>query len=107
MRQSARDLRLSGEALRETAVQASITTGYPASLEPAELRLVRETLADARLALDAREYERAHRLATQAIADARVAETRAETENLRRTARELRLNSEALRETAARLASFY
>src|SRR5262245_61861361 len=57
---------------------------------PMELQSARERLADARLALDAREYERAHRLAEQALADARLAETQAKIESSRQTARDLR-----------------
>src|SRR5437899_9202595 len=68
-----------------------------------ELQLAREELASARLALDVREYERARRLAEQALADARVAEVRAESESTRRTARDLRLSSETLRDEAVRV----
>jgi hypothetical protein len=52
--------------------------------------------------LEAREYERARRLAEQAIADAHVAEVRAADETSRRTAHDLRLASETLRDTAVR-----
>lgn len=72
-----------------------------------ELQLAREHLDDARLALDAREYERARRLAEQALVDVWLAEARAETESTRRIARDLRLSSEALRNEAARLAALY
>jgi hypothetical protein len=72
-----------------------------------ELRLARETLASAKVALDVREYERARRLAEQAQADARVAEVQAETESIRQTARDVRLSSETLRDKAARLAALY
>ncbi|MBI3247683.1 MAG: DUF4398 domain-containing protein [Deltaproteobacteria bacterium] len=69
---------------------------------PVELQLAREALANARLALDMREYERARRLAEQALADARVAEVRAGTESARQAARDLRLSSGVLRDEAAR-----
>jgi len=59
-------------------------------------------LDSARLALEVREYGRARRLAEQALADAQVAEVRAASEVSRRTARDLRLASEALRDTAIR-----
>jgi len=74
---------------------------------PVELRLAREELDSARLALDVRDYERARRLAEQALADARVAEARAETESVRQAARDLRLTIETLRAEAARLAALY
>jgi hypothetical protein len=105
LRQTARDLRLTITTLRDEAARASVASLPP--LPPTELRLARENLDSARLALDVGEYERAHRLATQALADARIAEARAATENLRYTARELRLSSETVRDTAARLAALY
>lgn len=72
-----------------------------------DLQLAREKLTSARLALDARAYERAQRLADQAVADARLAEVRADTESMRQAARDVRLSSEAVRDTAARLAALY
>jgi Domain of unknown function (DUF4398) len=104
-RYTARDLRLSSEALREAAVRASVA--YLPPYRPVELRLAREALESARLALEVRDYERARRLAEQARADARVAEARAETESARQAARDLRLSSETLRAEAARLAALY
>ena len=74
---------------------------------PVELQLAREALANARLALDMREYERARRLAEQALADARLAEVRAGTESTRQAARDLRLSSGVLRDEAVRLAALY
>jgi len=106
-RQTARDLRLSIEALRDEVARASTTTVYLSPSAPIELQLARERLDEARLALDAREYERAHRLAEQALADARVAEVQAETESAQQTARDLRLSSGVLRDEAARLAALY
>ena len=81
--------------------------GQSGTYSPVELRLAREELDSARLALDTRDYERARRLAEQALADARVAEVRAESESTRQIARDLRLNSETLRDEAARLAALY
>lgn len=104
-RQTARDLRLSSETVRDAAVRASVT--YLPSYSPVELRLAREKLDDARLALDARAYERARRLAENGLADARVAEVRAGTESTRQAARDLRLSLESLRAEAARLAVLY
>ena len=104
-RRIARDLRLSSEALRDEAVRVS--TAYLPPYRPVELRLAREELDSARLALDTRDYERARRLAEQAMADARLAEVRAETESMRQAARDLHLSSETLRTEAARLAALY
>ncbi len=104
-RRIARDLRLSSEALRDEAVRVSTT--YLPPYRPVELRLAREELDSARLALDTRDYERARRLAEQAMADARLAEVRAETESMRQAARDLHLSSETLRTEAARLAALY
>jgi hypothetical protein len=72
----------------------------PSLYPPVELQLAREELDNARLALDTREYERARRLADQAAADAQLAEVRAESENSRRSARDVRLSSEALHDEA-------
>jgi hypothetical protein len=106
-RQTARDLRLTIEALRDEVARASTTVVYLPPSAPLELRLAGERLDEARAALGVREYERARRLAEQALADARVAEVRAETEGTRQTARDLRLSSEVLRDEATRLAALY
>jgi len=106
-RQTARDLRLTIEALRDEVARASTTTVYLPPSAPIELRLAREKLDEARLALGVREYERARRLAEKALADARYAEERAETEGTRQTARDLRLSSEVPRDEATRLAALY
>jgi hypothetical protein len=105
VRLAARDLRLSSEALRDETIRVS--TVYLPPSAPIELRLAQEELDSARLSLDAREYERARRLAEQALADARIAEARAETQSARQAARDLRLSIEALRYEAARLAALY
>lgn len=108
-RRLARDVRLNSEVLRDEAARASTpsTVVYLPSSPPMELQLAREALASARLALDMREYARALRLAEQAREDARVAEVRAYTENMRQTARDVYLSSEAVREEASRLAALY
>src|SRR5713101_5743469 len=103
--QTAGDLRLTIEALRDDAARVSVVSLPP--YPPVELRLAREELDSARLALYTRDYERAHRLAEQALADAQLAEARAETESVRQAARDLRLSSETLRAEAARLAALY
>ncbi|HJY84771.1 MAG TPA: DUF4398 domain-containing protein [Candidatus Binatia bacterium] len=87
------------------AARASVA--YLPPYPPIELRLAREELDSARLALDLREYERARRLAEQALADARLAEVRAGTESARQAARDLRLSIETLRNEAMRLAALY
>lgn len=104
-RQVARALRLSSETLRDTAMRASVA--YLPSYAPEKLRSAREKLGEARLALDARAYERASRLAENGLADARVAEVRAETESGRQTARDLRYRLESLWVEAVRLAALY
>jgi chromosome segregation ATPase len=105
--QTARDLRLTIEELRDEVARASAATVYLPPSAPIELQWAREKLDSARLALDAREYERAYRLAENGLTDAGVAEVRAETESGRQTARDLRLRLETLRAEAARLAALY
>jgi hypothetical protein len=105
-RRLARVMRLNSEALRDEAGRVAITT-YPLPYPPLELQLSREEYDSARLALEARQYERARRLAEQALADAQVAEARAATESTRLAARDLRLNIESLRIQATRLAALY
>jgi hypothetical protein len=104
-REAARDLRLSIETLRDAAARASVA--YLPPYSPVELRSAREKLDEAQIALDARAYERARRLAENGLVDARVAEVRAETESARQAARDLRLSLESLRAEAARLAFLY
>jgi hypothetical protein len=103
MRQNAQDLRSTITALRDEAARASIPPPSP----PIELRLAKDELDNAKLALDDREYERARHLAEQALADARLAEIRAETASARQTAHDLGLSSETLRDEAVRLAALY
>jgi len=96
-----------------TVSRTEVTTVYQVSTSdaspyaPVELQLARDELDSARLALDAREYERASRLAEQAVLDARLAEVRAETESARLAARDLRLRSEALRDETIRVSTVY
>lgn len=106
-RQTARDLRLTIEALREEATRASAATVYTLPSTPIELRLAREEFDRAKLALDRREYNQARRLADHALEDARVAELRAGTESERQAARDLRLSIETLRDAAARTVVVY
>ncbi|MGH7961165.1 MAG: DUF4398 domain-containing protein [Candidatus Binatia bacterium] len=69
---------------------------------PLELRLAREKLDKAKAAIVEDDYKEARFLAEQALADAQLAETKAESENARETARELRKTIEALRTEAER-----
>ncbi len=95
-------------AQRSEADEAAwASVAYLPPYPPVELRLAREELDSARLALDVREYGRARRLAEQALEDIRIAEARAETESTRLAARDLRLSIETLRYEAARLAALY
>ena len=104
-RRMARITRLNSEALRAEAGRVVITSPLP--YFPTELQLAREEFDSARLALEARQYERARRLAEQALADAQLAEARAPTESTRLAARDLRLSIETLRAQATRLAALY
>jgi HEPN domain-containing protein len=106
-RQTAHDLRLTIEALREEAARSSAATVYPPLSVPIELRSAREKLDEALVALDTRQYEQAHRLAEQALVDAQAAEMRADTESARQAARDLRLSIETLRDSAARTVVVY
>ena len=101
-RQTARDLRLTVEAVRDEAVHAAATRVYSSSVTPVELQLAIEELDRATIALNLRDYERARRLADQALADAQRAEVRAATESEHRLARDLRLSSETVRAEALR-----
>ena len=105
-RRMARAVRLNSEALRDQAGRVTVVTS-PLPYPPIELRLAREEYDSARLALDARQYERARRLAEQALADAQLAEARAGTESTRQAARDLRFSIEALRDQSIRLAALY
>jgi hypothetical protein len=65
-----------------------------------ELYTAREQLAAAQEAMHKKEYTQAHRLAERALVNAQLAETRAEAEQTRRAAAELRTSIEALRREA-------
>lgn len=73
-----------------------------AQYAPTELSRAREKLDSAKRAMDAERYVEARRLAEQALADAQLAEVRAEAEQQRRAASELRKSIETLREEATR-----
>jgi hypothetical protein len=66
-----------------------------------ELYTAREQLAAAQEAMHKKEYTQARRLAERALVNAQLAETRAEAEQTRRAAAELRTSIEALRHEAA------
>jgi small-conductance mechanosensitive channel len=66
-----------------------------------ELYTAREQLAAAQEAMHKKEYTQARRLAERALVNAQLAETRAEAEQARRAAAELRTSIEVLRREAA------
>jgi hypothetical protein len=66
-----------------------------------ELYTAREQLAAAQEAMHKKEYTQARRLAERALVNAQLAETRAEAEQTRRAAVELRTSIEVLRREAA------
>jgi hypothetical protein len=65
-----------------------------------ELYTAREQLAGAQEALHKKEYTQARRWAERALVNAQLAETKAESEQTRRAAAELRQSIEALRREA-------
>jgi hypothetical protein len=88
----------------DLAVQQASKSKAPeyASLE---LYTAREQLAGAQDALHRKEYTEARRWAERALVNAQLAETKAESEQTRRTAAELRQSIEALRREAEKPAS--
>jgi hypothetical protein len=88
----------------DLAVQQASKSKAPeyASLE---LYTAREQLAGAQDALHRKEYTEARRWAERALVYAQLAETKAEAEQTRRAAAELRQSIEALRREAAQAAS--
>jgi hypothetical protein len=88
----------------ELAVQQASKSKAPdyASLE---LYTAREQLAGAQEALQKKEYTQARRWAERALVNAQLAETKAESEQTRRAAAELRQSIEALRHEAEKPAS--
>ena len=88
----------------ELAVQQASKSKAPeyASLE---LHTAREQLAGAQEALHKKEYTQARRWAERALVNAQLAETKAQSEQTRRTAAELRQSIEALRREAEQRAS--
>jgi len=83
----------------ELAVQQASKSKAPeyASLE---LHTAREQLAGAQEAMHKKEYSEARRWAERALVNAQLAETKAEAEQSRRAAAELRQSIEALRREA-------
>jgi Domain of unknown function (DUF4398) len=88
----------------ELAVQQASKSKAPdyASLE---LYTAREQFAGAQEALHQKEYTQARRWAERALVNAQLAETKAEAEQARRAAAELRQSIEALRREAEQSAS--
>jgi hypothetical protein len=83
----------------ELAVQQASKSKAPeyASLE---LHMAREQFASAQEAMHKKDYTQARRLAERALVNAQLAETKAEAEQARRAAAELRQSIEALRREA-------
>ena len=83
----------------ELAVQQASKSKAPeyASLE---LHTAREQFASAQEAMHKKDYTQARRLAERALVNAQLAETKAEAEQARRAAAELRQSIEALRREA-------
>jgi hypothetical protein len=84
---------------------AEQTGGRTSPYALTELQVAQEELDQARLALNAYEYDQACHLAEQASTNAQVAEARAGTEDARLMASDVRLSSEALHAVATRLAA--
>jgi hypothetical protein len=91
-------------ALAEAAVQRAGSMGS-ADLAPAELQLAKSKLSRARDAQDAKQFDRAARLAEQAQVDAEVAEMHAQAVRSRRAAQETQDAAAALREEVDRKAA--
>jgi hypothetical protein len=64
-------------AVTESAVNAAVSAGGP-QYAPLEMKTAQDKLAQARIALNDKEYEQARRLAQQAEWDARVAERKSQ-----------------------------
>jgi chromosome segregation ATPase len=88
----------------ELAVQQASKSKAP-EYASVELYTAREQLASAQEALRQKEYTQARRWAERALVNAQLAETKAESEQTRRTAAELRQSIEALRREAEKPAS--
>jgi multidrug efflux pump subunit AcrA (membrane-fusion protein) len=85
----------------EAAVQRADTQGAAAEA-PLELRLAREKLERARVAMEEERYQVARRLAEQAQVDALLAEAKAETAAALASAQEMRESIETLQAEAER-----
>jgi hypothetical protein len=88
----------------ELAVQQASKSKAP-EYASVELYTAREQLAGAQEALQKKEYTQARRWAERALVNAQLAETKAESEQTRRAAAELRQSIEALRHEAEKPAS--
>jgi hypothetical protein len=87
----------------EAAVDSADTRGAAADA-PLELRLAREKLERAQVAMRSENYVTARRLAEQAQVDAELAEAKAQSAAALENAREMRTSIESLREEADRAA---
>jgi len=80
----------------ELAVQEA-DTKTASQYAPLELKTAREQLADAKRAIDDKEYPEARRLADQALVNAQLAEAKAGAEKARQAAVELQKSIQTLR----------
>lgn len=90
-------------AQAELAVQQAGQSKAP-EYASGELSTARQKFDSAKRAMEAERYEEARRLAEQALVDAQLAETKADAENAKQAAQELRKAIESLRAEAERAA---
>ncbi len=88
-------------AAADLAVQEANKTKAP-EYSPLELRIARDKLEQAKRAMDKEEYTQARRLAEEALVDAQLATAKANSEEARRAANDLRQSLETLRREAQR-----
>jgi hypothetical protein len=84
-------------AVSTAAVAHAVTAGGSESA-PTEMRIAREKLDRANLAMAAKDYDRARSLAEEAQVDAQLAETKARSTKAQKAANELQEDSRVLRE---------
>jgi hypothetical protein len=88
-------------AAADLAVQRANKSKAP-QYSPLELRIAADKLDEAKRSMEKEEYTRARRLAEEALVDAQLAEAKADSEEARRAANDLRQSLETLRREAQR-----
>ena len=88
-------------AAADLAVQQATKSKAP-QYSPLELRKAMDKLDEAKRAMTKEEYVKARRLAEEALVDAQLAEAKADSEDARRTASDVRESLETLRREAER-----